>query len=1130
MKIIEKILTKAEVIESAQGELPKGVLCRALYPICLVDVKNHNGRKYSSDVWEAVHKNGDIKQKLDTRTLFGHAEHPQETTQSNLEKTSHIVSEMFMEKGEHEGKEVMVEKAWFDILDTPYGRLIHTLLEAGCQVGVSTRAEGDLEEADDGDGQYMRVIPESYDFKTVDFTADPSTLNAYPEKVEKTLVKQIKRGVESKKMDNSFAVSMLENCSTKEAAMLLESIKKEVNKINEAKFNSPNLNTKVEYTHEDGNTEAGKVTNVREDGYVEVTFNDGDVEEFGPEEVAAKIEWEGKEIKEGFTQKHKVGDYVKHKGGEGEVVSVEGNEDDGFRLKLSDDSWCFDHECKVDEGKKTPGKRDGTGPAKGSYQDKTKKKGKRKEAGEECPNEDVEESIEKYIDDNLGENVAQYMPSSTKEILDEVGDLKLIKETLSDGSEVFNIKLGNKVYRADNEKDAEKKFNDLAALLKTFESVERKGKSVKEDIEKGMKVEDADSGKVGTVSQSKGFMHQVKFEDGEEKWLPTNKLHRKEPARKPYRASESGEEEFPEPKSEIEHATGVKKFKKRISAKDWDKGDNKYDSPYVVIHKEAYHDVYEEKEDSTKGSAGRKWWDTYREFYQQQRDQGASESEADERAERYADRIQNEVKEKEYTIDDYTEMVKKMYSEGERNWPSDFLVGEEGDEIVIFTNDEKEIDRIKKDRLEKEWGDLLGENKLKEQVDLMDEGAAVEMIVQIRDYFGKESEIKEIEYDSDGFWKVEFVDGDTEEYLISDLEDFAFELGEKKLKEGSRVYKEKLEDMAGIMFEKPFDELSGNDKADVVKRVKSAVESKVKETDQTVDAKDLPEESLEAYFWTKELPWLKSLAGHDFFKGRQAEVLQQVIKRKELGESKISEVEKFVALSKTKGVSKPVSEKKLVLKGKINEEFSDLVSHLQKAIQSKLTKDQVAVLAQAKQKLLLQEAGTRAENTKLKEIISEEHQSLEKSNKSIANFRRLAGSLDERLDEERKRIKTLQKSVVGAEKKQKSVKEKLEKDFAQKKQELEEDYKQRWINKYAEIKASSSGLTLPEKVKALFAQCISESEVDKLMEEVREAMIDGYYHSGSINEVNVASEKDPKAAALSKRIRKTLGYMQGIKE
>ena len=84
-----------------------------------------------------------------------------------------------------------------DVLDTEYGRIIECLLEAGCQVGVSTRAEGELEESQDDEGSFMRVIPEKYNYITTDFTADPSTSKPYPVSVEHRIVQELKSGVKN---------------------------------------------------------------------------------------------------------------------------------------------------------------------------------------------------------------------------------------------------------------------------------------------------------------------------------------------------------------------------------------------------------------------------------------------------------------------------------------------------------------------------------------------------------------------------------------------------------------------------------------------------------------------------------------------------------------------------------------------------------------------------------------------------------------------------------------------------------------------------------------------------------------------------------------------------------------------
>jgi len=225
--IIEHIVERAKILESDKKNLPEGVLCRVAYPICNIGVLNHNGRIYEEKLWDLVENNKDIKTKLEKRCLFGHAEHPP-TTQSNLEKTAHIITKLYREPGLFEGKECVKEKAVFDVLDTPYGRIVDTIMKADCAVGCSTRAEGELEECvDESTGQrYNRVIPESYRFVTVDFTADPSTFDSYPENVERDIVGHIQNGMENKKIDRDFAVQLLEEMKCSEAKTLMEKIGK----------------------------------------------------------------------------------------------------------------------------------------------------------------------------------------------------------------------------------------------------------------------------------------------------------------------------------------------------------------------------------------------------------------------------------------------------------------------------------------------------------------------------------------------------------------------------------------------------------------------------------------------------------------------------------------------------------------------------------------------------------------------------------------------------------------------------------------------------------------------------------------------------------------------------------------
>jgi hypothetical protein len=214
--LIERMTGKATITESDRKKLAEGVLCHVIYPICKIGELNRNKRRYRNEVWEKVDQDPDIREKLRTRSLFGHAEHPKDTSQSNTEKISHVVTEIF--------KEGNIEKCGSDILDTPYGRIVDTLLRAECGIGMSTRAEGDLEECQEGEETFYDVVPESYSLKTVDFTADASTYGAYPESVERDVVGIIKTGIDNEKIDRQYATVMLESMHVSEAKDLLESI------------------------------------------------------------------------------------------------------------------------------------------------------------------------------------------------------------------------------------------------------------------------------------------------------------------------------------------------------------------------------------------------------------------------------------------------------------------------------------------------------------------------------------------------------------------------------------------------------------------------------------------------------------------------------------------------------------------------------------------------------------------------------------------------------------------------------------------------------------------------------------------------------------------------------------------
>ena len=151
---------KAEVIteSSAEGQ-PKSVYMKGIF--IQGDIRNHNGRIYPvREIRKAVNQlNESIKQDSG---VLGECDHPQEL-QIHLDRVSHKITEMWMDGANGYGK--------LQILPTPHGQIINTLLTNGVKLGVSSRGSGNV----DDNGEVS-----DFDMLTVDIVAKPSAPQAYP--------------------------------------------------------------------------------------------------------------------------------------------------------------------------------------------------------------------------------------------------------------------------------------------------------------------------------------------------------------------------------------------------------------------------------------------------------------------------------------------------------------------------------------------------------------------------------------------------------------------------------------------------------------------------------------------------------------------------------------------------------------------------------------------------------------------------------------------------------------------------------------------------------------------------------------------------------------------------------------
>ena len=96
----------------------------------------------------------------------GELDHPDDSV-INLKNVSHMITDCWWE-----GKDVMGK---IKVLDTPSGRILKDLINAGVKLGISSRGLGSVRESMGGD----TVVEEDFQLICFDIVAEPSTPNAY---------------------------------------------------------------------------------------------------------------------------------------------------------------------------------------------------------------------------------------------------------------------------------------------------------------------------------------------------------------------------------------------------------------------------------------------------------------------------------------------------------------------------------------------------------------------------------------------------------------------------------------------------------------------------------------------------------------------------------------------------------------------------------------------------------------------------------------------------------------------------------------------------------------------------------------------------------------------------------------
>ena len=164
MKLIREEINEAQYIVEQDDNGKKSHKIKGIF--MQANIKNRNGRVYPMEVLEKEVKRYN-KEFVERKRAFGELGHPDGPT-VNLERVSHLITKL---DGDGKGNYVGEAK----ITDTPYGKIVKSLIDEGAQLGVSSRGMGSLENK--GGTNYVKS--DFYLATAADIVADPSAPQAF---------------------------------------------------------------------------------------------------------------------------------------------------------------------------------------------------------------------------------------------------------------------------------------------------------------------------------------------------------------------------------------------------------------------------------------------------------------------------------------------------------------------------------------------------------------------------------------------------------------------------------------------------------------------------------------------------------------------------------------------------------------------------------------------------------------------------------------------------------------------------------------------------------------------------------------------------------------------------------------
>jgi len=165
MKLIREFTESVKyLVETPKGETSKTYFIEGVF--LQGEIKNRNGRIYPMEIMKKEVERY-TKENIEKNRAYGELGHPDSPT-INLDRVSHMIKELKLEGNNYVGKA--------KIMDTPYGKIVKSLIDEGANLGVSSRGMGSLRAKNDG----TQLVQGDFMLATAgDIVADPSAPDAF---------------------------------------------------------------------------------------------------------------------------------------------------------------------------------------------------------------------------------------------------------------------------------------------------------------------------------------------------------------------------------------------------------------------------------------------------------------------------------------------------------------------------------------------------------------------------------------------------------------------------------------------------------------------------------------------------------------------------------------------------------------------------------------------------------------------------------------------------------------------------------------------------------------------------------------------------------------------------------------